>query len=79
MRNLTLLTDFYELTMMNGYLKCGTAERKAVFDVFYRGVGGFSYAVAAGLEQVVEYVENLHFSDDDIEYLRSLNQFGEDF
>ena len=79
MRNLTLLTDFDELTMMNGYLKCGTAERKAVFDVFYRGVGGFSYAVAAGLEQVVEYVENLHFSDDDIEYLRSLNQFGEDF
>ena len=79
MRNLTLLTDFYELTMMNGYLKCGTAERKAVFDVFYRGVGGFSYAVAAGLEQVVEYVENLHFSDDDIEYLMSLNQFGEDF
>ena len=79
MRNLTLLTDFYELTMMNGYLKCGTAERKAVFDVFYRGVGGFSYAVAAGLEQVVEYVENLHFSDDDIEYLRSLNQFGEVF
>ena len=79
MRNLTLLTDFYELTMMNGYLKCGTAERKAVFDVFYRGVGGFSYAVAAGLEQVVEYVENLHFSDDDIEYLRSLNQFDEDF
>ena len=79
MRNLTLLTDFYELTMMNGYLKCGTAERKAVFDVFYRGVGGFSYAVAAGLEQVVEYVENLYFSDDDIEYLRSLNQFGEDF
>ena len=79
MRNLTLLTDFYELTMMNGYLKCGTAERKAVFDVFYRGVGGFSYAVAAGLEQVVEYVENLHFSDDDIAYLRSLNQFGEDF
>lgn len=79
MRNLTLLTDFYELTMMNGYLKCGTADRKAVFDVFYRGVGGFSYAVAAGLEQVVEYVENLHFSDDDIEYLRSLNQFGEDF
>lgn len=79
MRNLTLLTDFYELTMMNGYLKCGTAERKAVFDVFYRGVGGFSYAVAAGLEQVVEYIQNLHFSDDDIEYLRSLNQFGEDF
>lgn len=79
MRNLTLLTDFYELTMMNGYLKCDTADRKAVFDVFYRGVGGFSYAVAAGLEQVVEYIQNLHFSDDDIEYLRSLNQFGEDF
>ena len=79
MRNLTLLTDFYELTMMNGYLECDTADRKAVFDVFYRGVGGFSYAVAAGLEQVVEYIQNLHFSDDDIEYLRSLNQFGEDF
>lgn len=79
MRNLTLLTDFYELTMMNGYLKCGTANKRAVFDVFYRGVGGFSYAVAAGLDQVIDYIENLHFDNDDIEYLRSLGTFDEEF
>ena len=56
MRNLTLLTDFYQLTMMNGYLKCGTADREAVFDVFYRGGAELSYVVTAGLEQVVEYI-----------------------
>ena len=67
MRNLTLLTDFYQLTMMNGYLKCGTADREAVFDVFYRGGAELSYVVTAGLEQVVEYIENLHFEETDIE------------
>lgn len=78
-RNLTLLTDLYQLTMINGYLKCGTAEKVSVFDVFYRGGAELSYAVAAGLEQVVEYIRNLHFDDGDIEYLRSLSIFDEEF
>ncbi|MDD4839385.1 MAG: nicotinate phosphoribosyltransferase [Clostridia bacterium] len=79
MRNLTLMTDFYELTMMNGYLKCDMADKAAVFDVFYRGTGGYSYAIAAGLEQVVEYIENLHFEESDLDYLRGLKTFPEEF
>jgi len=79
MRNLTMMTDLYELTMMNGYLKCGMQQKQAVFDVFYRGQGGYSYAVAAGLEQVVEYVQNLHFDKSDIDYLHKLKIFDEDF
>lgn len=78
-RNLTLLTDFYELTMMNGYLKSGIADNVAVFDAFYRGGEKLNYAVSAGLEQVIDYIENLRFTDGDLEYLRSLNVFGEDF
>lgn len=77
--NLTLLTDLYQLTMMNGYHLCGLDTRRAVFDVFYRGSGGYSYAIAAGLEQAIDYILNLHFDDTDIEYLRSLGIFGEDF
>lgn len=77
-RNLTLMTDLYELTMMNGYHALGTANRIAVFDVFFRQAGQISYAVAAGLEQAVEYIENLHFDADDIEYLRSQG-FGGSF
>ncbi|MBO4694681.1 MAG: nicotinate phosphoribosyltransferase [Clostridia bacterium] len=78
-RNLTMLTDLYQLTMVNGYLKYGLDKRKAAFDLFYRGSGGFGYAIAAGLEQVVEYIKDLHFSKEDIAYLRSQNIFGEDF
>ncbi|MEG2413930.1 MAG: nicotinate phosphoribosyltransferase [Clostridia bacterium] len=78
MRNLTLLTDLYQLTMMYGYSKNNQMDKQAVFDVFYRGVGN-NYAVACGLEQVIEYVQNLHFEQDDIEYLRGLNLFDEDF
>ena len=77
--DLTLLTDLYELTMMQGYFKNPT-DQVVVFDAFYRKNpcdGGF--AVAAGLEQVIEYVRDLHFSPDDVEYLRSLNLFGDDF
>ncbi len=77
--NLTLLTDLYQLTMMNGYHLCGLDTRRAVFDVFYRGNGGYSYAIAAGLEQAIDYILNLHFDDTDIEYLRSLKIFKEDF
>lgn len=78
-RNLTLLTDLYELTMMQGYFKTGN-NRKVIFDAFYRNNpcdGG--YAITCGLEQVIDYIKNLHFSYDDIDYLRRLNLFDEDF
>lgn len=77
--NLTLLTDLYQLTMMNGYKKCGLDKKRAVFDIFYRGSGGYSYAIAAGLEQAIDYVLNLHFDDSDVAYLRSLGIFDEEF
>ena len=77
--NLTLLTDLYQLTMMNGYRICDMDSRRAVFDIFYRGGGGYSYAVVAGLEQAIDYIENLHFDDEDIAYLRSLGIFKDDF
>lgn len=78
--NLTLLTDFYELTMANGYLEHGFRDRIAYFDMFYRRVpdnGGF--AIMAGLEQLIDYLENLSFSDEDIEFLRGKNIFSEKF
>ena len=79
-RNLSLLCDYYELTMSNGYFKKGMADRIAYFDVFFRTVpDGGGFAVAAGLEQVVDYINNLHFSDDDIDYLRSKGIFDEAF
>ncbi len=78
MRNLTLLTDLYQLTMMYGYSKNKQMDKEAVFDVFYRGVGN-NYAIACGLEQVIDYVTNLHFEEKDIEYLRSLQLFDEEF
>ena len=56
-RNQTLLTDLYQLTMINGYMQCGMDKKKAAFDIFYRGTGGYSYAIAAGLEQAVKYLE----------------------
>ncbi len=78
-RNLTLLTDLYELTMMQGYYKEQLNEM-TVFDLFYRkNPSGGGYAVCAGLDQIIDYVKNLHFSDGDIEYLRSLGMFHEDF
>ncbi len=80
MRNLTLLTDLYQLTMMNGYAESGMADREAVFDAFYRPAPPYlDFAVAAGLEQVVDYINNLHFDGSDIDYLRSLGCFGEKF
>lgn len=78
--NMTMLCDFYELTMGNGYFKAGYQDRITHFDLFFRNVpdqGG--YAIAAGLEQVIEYVRNLHFTDEDIAYLRGRKLFGEDF
>ena len=78
--NLSLLCDFYELTMGNGYLKAGYQDRITYFDVFFRDVpdnGGF--AICAGLDQFIDYVENLRFSEEDIEYLRSKGLFSEEF
>lgn len=78
-QNLTLLTDLYELTMMQGYFKSQAAET-VIFDAFYRqNPNGGGYAIAAGLEQVIDYIKNLHFSEDDIAYLKSLNIFDGDF
>ena len=77
--NLTLLTDLYELTMMQGYFKNPT-EQIVVFDAFYRtNPCGGGYAISCGLQDVIEYVKNLHFTYEDIEYLRSLKIFEEDF
>lgn len=78
-RNLTLLTDLYQLTMINGYMQSGIDNKRAVFDLFYRGNGGYFYAVAAGLEQAVDYIKNLHFEDSDLDYLCSLRIFPESF
>lgn len=79
MRNLTLLTDLYQLTMMNAYLKTGKADTMANFDIFFRKKEHLEFAVCAGLEQAIEYINNLHFEEGDIEYLRSLNLFCEEF
>lgn len=79
MRNLTMMTDLYQLTMMNGYFRYGKRDQVSVFDMFFRGHALQEYAVMAGLEQVIEYIQNLHFNREDIEYLRSLNIFDEDF
>lgn len=79
-RNLSMVMDFYELTMSHGYFADEEKDIKVVFDVFYRknpDNGGF--AIFTGLEQIVEYIENLHFSDEDIEYLRSQDMFCEEF
>ena len=79
-RNLSILTDFYELTMANGFFQAGRKDDIGVFDLFFRKVpdnGGF--AIAAGLEQAMDYLENLHFDDNDIEYLRSKGIFSEEF
>ncbi|MBU5471097.1 nicotinate phosphoribosyltransferase [Falcatimonas sp. MSJ-15] len=78
-RNLTLLTDLYELTMMQGYFKNKTNEM-VVFDAFYRkNPSGGGYAIACGLDQVIDYIKNLHFEKEDIDYLRSVGLFEEDF
>src|SRR5699024_437633 len=77
--NLTLLTDLYELTMMQGYFKNPT-NQTVIFDMFYRtNPCGGSFAITAGLEQMIEYIENLHFAEEDIDYLRGLHIFQEDF
>ena len=78
--NFTMLCDFYELTMGQGYFSTGYKDRIAYFDLFFRRCpdeGGF--AIAAGLEQIIQYIQELHFSEEDIAYLRSRNMFSEEF
>lgn len=79
-QNLTLLTDLYELTMMQGYFKNKDRNETVIFDAFYRSnpCGG-GYAICAGLEQVIQYIKNLHFDQADIDYLRGLGIFEDDF
>ena len=78
--NMTMLCDFYELTMSNGYFRNGMRDRICYFDVFYRNVpDGGGFAIAAGLEQVIDYIRDLHFSEEDIAYLRGRGIFDEDF
>lgn len=79
-RNLTLLTDLYELTMMQGYFKEKDANETVIFDAFYRNnPNGNGYAICAGLEQVIDYINNLHFDQEDVDYLRTTGLFEEDF
>ncbi len=79
-RNLTMLTDLYELTMMQGYFYEKDANDTVIFDAFYRvNPDGNGFAITCGLEQIIEYIENLHFEEEDIEYLRSTGIFKDDF
>ena len=78
--NLTMLCDFYELTMGNGYFEQGYKDRICYFDVFFRQCpDGGGFAIAAGLEQIIDYIQDLHFDAEDIEYLRARNMFSEEF
>ena len=78
--NYTMLCDFYELTMGNGYLQTGLADQICYFDVFFRNVpDGGGFAIAAGLEQVIDYIEHLHFDEEDIAFLRGKGVFCEEF
>ena len=79
-QSMALLADFYEFTMANGYLKNGFAKRNTYFDVFFRSIpDGGGFAIAAGLEQVIDYIENLSFTDEEIEFFRSKGIFNEEF
>ena len=78
--NLTMLCDFYELTMSNGYFENGYKDRITYFDLFFRRCpDGGGFAIAAGLEQIIQYIQDLHFDDDDIAFLRAKGCFSEDF
>ena len=78
--NYTMLCDFYELSMANGYFQTPLRDRITYFDVFFRRVpDGGGFAIAAGLEQVIDYIQNLHFTEEDIAYLRGKSGFTEEF
>ncbi len=78
-RNLTMMTDLYQLTMMYGYYRFGMTKNEAVFDLFFRQRDNSAYAIMAGTESVIDYINNLRFDKEDIDYLRSLNLFNEGF
>ncbi len=79
-RNITMVMDFYEMTMANGYFNNHVNDTKAVFDVFFRkNPDNAGFSIFAGLEQVIEYIKNLHFSEEDIDYFRRQNLFSEEF
>jgi nicotinate phosphoribosyltransferase len=78
--NMTMMTDFYELTMSQTYFKAGKKDEIAVFDAFFRkNPFGKGYGLMGGVDRIIEYIKNFHFTEDDINYLRSTNQFEEDF
>ena len=78
--NYTLLCDFYELTMANGYFELGRKDEIAYFDVFFRTIpDGGGFAIFAGLDQIVQYVYNLRFTEEDIRFLRTKNMFSDGF
>lgn len=80
MLNLTMLTDFYQLTMMNGYFHNDRQDEMMIFDMFFRkNPNNGGYTIICGINEIIDYIENLRFSDDDINYLRSLNTFSEEF
>ena len=79
-RNLTLVMDLYELTMAYNYFKQGNKDQYVYFDMYYRkNPDNGGYSIFAGLQQLIECIDHLHFSEGDIEYLRSLNKFDEEF
>ena len=79
-QNLTLLTDLYQLTMMQGYFETQERNETVVFDMFFRSNPNQNgYSIMAGLEQVIDYVKNLHFSYEDVDYLRKLGIFSDEF
>ncbi len=79
-RNISMMMDFYEMTMANGYFKNGGENTQVAFDVFYRrNPDGGGFAIFAGLEQIIEYIENMHFREEDVEYFRAQNLFDEGF
>ena len=79
-KNKAMICDYYELTMGNGYYLSGLHKKYAYFDVFFRNVpDGGGFAIAAGLEQIIDYIKNLHFDSSDIEYFRSKGRFDEGF
>ena len=79
-QNLTMLCDFYELTMGNGYFQANMQDRITYFDVFFRSVpDGGGYAICAGLSQLIDYIQNLHFNEEDLDYLRRRGLFSEEF
>ena len=79
-RNISMMMDLYEMTMANGYFASSDTQPRVIFDIFYRkNPDGGGFAIFAGLEQILEYIENMHFTEQDIEYFASLKLFSQEF